>query len=159
MSSDEAPELSGSAELTEPTATTGASCELNGIKYNNKNHEDWGEALVSLRLFIDKHTNELINAEELQQPECKRDRVAMPNSKARTVVWSKFGEEFPELRNVAVRLLSAHTTSAASERSWKSSSLGMQHAKALIAICSAANAKIPPTVAFQITLDVLDGDV
>jgi hypothetical protein len=48
MSSDEAPELSGSAELTEATATTGASCEGNGVKFNNKNYEDWGEALVAL---------------------------------------------------------------------------------------------------------------
>jgi hypothetical protein len=38
-------------------------------------------------------------------------------------------------------------------------SLGMQRAKALIAICSAKKAKIPPSEAFQITLDVLDGDV
>jgi hypothetical protein len=38
------------------------------------------------------------------------------------------------------------------------SSLGVQRAKALIAICSAEKAKIPPSEAFQITLDVLDGD-
>jgi hypothetical protein len=83
---------------------------------------------------------------------------------------NKFGEDTPELRNVAVRLLSAHATSAASERNWSlwgrtcgvapaRSSLGMQRAKALIAICSAEKAKIPPSEAFQITLDVLDGDV
>jgi hypothetical protein len=42
MSSDKAPELSGLAELTEATATTGASCEINGVKYNNTNYEDWG---------------------------------------------------------------------------------------------------------------------
>jgi hypothetical protein len=67
-----------------------------------------------------------------------------------------------------VRLLSAHATSAASERNWSlwgrtycaaRSSLGMQRAKALIAICSAEKADIPPSEAFQITLDVLDGDV
>jgi hypothetical protein len=55
MSSDEATELSGSAELTEVTATTGASCKVNGVKFNNKNLEDWGEALVALRLLIDKN--------------------------------------------------------------------------------------------------------
>jgi hypothetical protein len=124
MSSDEAPELSGSAELTEATATTGASCEINGVKYNNTNYEDWGEVLVSLRLFIDKNKNEHINAEELQQPGCKSDRVAVPNSKERFAVWSKFGEDIPELRNVAVRLLSSHTTSVVSERNSRSS-LGM----------------------------------
>jgi hypothetical protein len=31
MSSDEAPELSGSAELTKATVTAGASCEVNGV--------------------------------------------------------------------------------------------------------------------------------
>jgi hypothetical protein len=44
--------------LTEATATTGASCEGNGVKFNNKNYEDWGEALVALRLLIDKNKNE-----------------------------------------------------------------------------------------------------
>jgi hypothetical protein len=55
MSGDEAHELSGSDELTEATATTGASCEVNGVKFNNKNFEDWGEASVALRLLIDKN--------------------------------------------------------------------------------------------------------
>jgi hypothetical protein len=55
MSGDEAPEPSGSAELTEATATTGASCKVNGFKFNYKNFEDWGEALVALRLLIDKN--------------------------------------------------------------------------------------------------------
>jgi hypothetical protein len=55
MSSDEATKLSGSAELSEATATTRASCEVNGDKFNNKNFEDWGEALVALRLLIDKN--------------------------------------------------------------------------------------------------------
>jgi hypothetical protein len=44
MSSDEAPELSEPAELTEATATTGASCEVNGVKFNNKKYEDCDEA-------------------------------------------------------------------------------------------------------------------
>jgi hypothetical protein len=98
----------------------------------------------------------------------KRDRVVVANSKERVTVWSKFGEDIPELRNVAVRLLSAHATSAASERNWSlwgrtycaaPSPLGMQRAKALIAIFSAEKADIPPSEAFQNTLDVLDGDL
>jgi hypothetical protein len=49
-----------------------------------------------------------------------------------------------ELRDVALRLLSAHATSTASERNWSlwgriycasPSSLGMERTKALIAIC------------------------
>jgi hypothetical protein len=92
----------------------------------------------------------------------------MPNSKERVAVLSKFGEDPPELRNVAAPLLYAHATRAASERNWSlwgrtycaaRSSIGMQRAKALIAICCAEKAKIPPSEAFQITLDVLDGDV
>jgi hypothetical protein len=55
MWSDEATDLSGSAELTEATATTGASCEVYGVEFNNKNFVDWGEALVALRLLIDKN--------------------------------------------------------------------------------------------------------
>jgi hypothetical protein len=55
MSSDDAIELSGSAELTEATATTVASCEEYGVKFNNKNFQDRGEALVALRLLIDKN--------------------------------------------------------------------------------------------------------
>jgi hypothetical protein len=55
MSSDKDTELSGSAELTEATATTGASCEVNGVKFNKHNFEDWGEALVALSLLIDKN--------------------------------------------------------------------------------------------------------
>jgi hypothetical protein len=91
-----------------------------------------------------------------------------PSSKERVAVWSKFGADISELRDVAVRLLSAHATTAASERNWSlwgrtycaaRSSLGMERAKALIAICSAEKAKIPLSEAFQITLDVLDGDV
>jgi hypothetical protein len=58
VSSDEARELSESAELTEATATTGVSCEVNGVKFNNKNYEDWVEALVALRLLVDKNKNE-----------------------------------------------------------------------------------------------------
>jgi hypothetical protein len=98
--------------------------------------------------------------------------VVVPNSKERVAVhrgvWSEFGEDIPKLSNVAVRLLSAYPTSAASECNWSlwgrtyraaRSSLGMRGAKALIAICSAEKAKIPPSEAFQITLDVLDGDV
>jgi hypothetical protein len=45
MSSDEATELSGSAELTEANATTGASCEVNGVKFNNKNSSKTGAKL------------------------------------------------------------------------------------------------------------------
>jgi hypothetical protein len=58
MSSDEAAELSGSAELTEATATTAASCEVNGVKFSNTIYEDWGEGLVALRLLVNRNEND-----------------------------------------------------------------------------------------------------
>ena len=82
-------------------------------------------------------------------------------------MWVKFGGEVPELRDVAVRLLSAHATSAAAERNrslWgriycaARSSLGMERAKAMIAICAAERATTPASEAFEITLGVLNED-
>jgi hypothetical protein len=122
----------------------------------------------SMQSLVAGTAGERIKAAAMQQPGRKRDRVVVPSSKERVAVWSKFGADISELRDVAVRLLSAHATTAASERNWSlwgrtycaaRSSLGMERAKALIAICSAEKAKIPLSEAFQITLDVLDGDV
>jgi hypothetical protein len=68
---------------------------------------------------------------------------------------------------VALRLLSAHATSAATERNWSlwgriycaaRSSLGMQRAKALIAICAAEQAKLDPSKEFELTLSVIEGE-
>ena len=111
---------------------------------------------------------ERLKAEELPAPTRKRDRVTVPGSKERLAVWQKFGADVPELREVAVRLLSAHATSAAPERNWSlwgciycaaHSALGMERAKALIAICAAEKAKVSPTEAFEITLSVVEEDV
>jgi hypothetical protein len=72
----------------------------------------------------------------------------------------------PLLPADGLRLLSAHATSAATERNWSlwghmycaaRSSLGMQRVKALIAICAAEKAKCDPTQEFEITLSVLEG--
>jgi hypothetical protein len=54
MAYDEAAGPSGSAELTEATATTGASHDANGVKFNNKNYEDWSEALLAVRQLVNK---------------------------------------------------------------------------------------------------------
>jgi hypothetical protein len=111
---------------------------------------------------------ERIKAAAMQQPGRKRDRVVVPSTKECVAVWFKFGADISDLHDVAVRLLSAHATSAASKRNWPlwgrtycaaRSSLGMERAKSLIAIGSAGKAKITPFEAFQITLDVLDADV
>jgi hypothetical protein len=83
-------------------------------------------------------------------------------------VWQKFGSAVPELRDVALRLLSAHATSAAPERNWSlwgrvycaaRSALGMQRAKALIAICADERAKVSPSEAFEIALSVVEENV
>ena len=61
---------------------------------------------------------ERLKAQELPAPTRKRDRVTVPGSKERLAVWQGFGADVPELRDVAVRLLSAHATSAARECNW-----------------------------------------
>ena len=111
-----------------------------------------------------------LKAEELSSAARKRDRAIVPGSKERLAVWKKFGADIPELRDVAVRLLSAHATSysAAPVRNWSlwgriycaaRSALGLERAKALIAICAAEKAKVSASEAFQITLSVVEEDV
>jgi hypothetical protein len=111
---------------------------------------------------------ERLKAEARAAPARKRDRCNVPGSKERLAVWQKFGSDVPELRDVALRLLSAHATSAAPERNWSlwgrvycaaRSALGMQRAKALIAICAAERAKVSPSEAFEITLSVVEENV
>jgi hypothetical protein len=46
----------------------------------------------------------------------KRNRQEVPAAAVRIRVWRKFGDSMPELQAVAVRLLSAHATSAVTER-------------------------------------------
>jgi hypothetical protein len=96
----------------------------------------------------------------------KRKRQEVLTAAVRIRMWQKFGDSMPELQAVAVRLLSVHATSAATERNWSlwgrmycaaRSSLGMQRAKALIAICAAEKAKCDPTQEFEVTLSVLEG--
>jgi hypothetical protein len=48
----------------------------------------------------------------------KRNRQEVPAAAVRIRVWRKFVDSMPELQAVAVRLLSAHATSAATERIW-----------------------------------------
>jgi hypothetical protein len=96
----------------------------------------------------------------------KRSRQEVPTATVRIRVWRKFGDSMPELQAVPERLLSVHATSAATELNWSlwgrmhcatRSSLGMQCAKALIAICAAVRAKCDPTQECEITLSVLEG--
>jgi predicted membrane chloride channel (bestrophin family) len=84
----------------------------------------------------------------------KRTHLEVAAAADRIRMWRKFWDSMPELQAVAVRLLPAHATNAATERHWSlwgrmycaaRSLLGMQRAKALTAICAAEKAKIDPT--------------
>ena len=57
-------------------------------------------------------------AQELPAPTRKLDRVTVLGSKECRAVWQKLDADVLELREVAVRLLSAHATSTAPERNW-----------------------------------------
>jgi hypothetical protein len=92
----------------------------------------------------------------------KRNRQEVPAAAVLIRVWRKFGDSMLELQAVPERLLSVHAT----ELNWSlwgrmycaaRSSLGMQRAKALIAICAAEKAKWDPTQEGEITLSVLEG--
>lgn len=118
--------------------------------------------------FVASVATERLKLEEAPAPSRKRDRGTVPSSRERIALWTKFGSEVPELRNVALRLLSAHATSASAERNWSlwgriysaaRSSLGMERAKALIAICAAEGTKLSGEETFQMTLDVVEENV
>jgi hypothetical protein len=112
-------------------------------------------------------------AEEVPENLCsKRTGQEIPSSADRSRVWRTSGSKLPELHcgdaSLAMRLLSARATSAAiaTERNWllwgrfyccARSSLGMERAKALLAICAAERAKMDLTNVFELTLSVLEG--
>jgi hypothetical protein len=55
MADNKAAEPSGSPELTEATATAGASYEVDSVKFNNKNYTDQSDDLVPSRQFVNKN--------------------------------------------------------------------------------------------------------
>jgi hypothetical protein len=93
MAYDEAAGPSGSAELTEATATTGASHDANGIKFNNKNYEDWSEALLAVRQLVNKNkddsTSGWYRADVILEPDFLTDRSACVAVRAREGIRSK----------------------------------------------------------------------
>ena len=121
----------------------------------------------SMQSLVAGTASERLKVQALAQPGRKRDCAVVPSSKERLAVWTKFASDVPELRDVALRLLCAHATSAAPERNWSlwgriycaaRSKLGIEKAKKLIAICAAERAKTSPSEAFAITLGVVDAD-
>jgi hypothetical protein len=107
---------------------------------------------------------------------CKRvdadaPRPKMPQMRARLGLWEKYATQIDDLKpllNVAQRLLSAHVTSASTERNWSlwgrvynasRNALGQERAKKMIAICNEAKgADITPDREFAVTLGIIEGD-
>jgi hypothetical protein len=58
MAYDEAAGPSSSAELTEATATTGASYEVHGVNCNNKNYGYWSEARITRRQLVNRNKDD-----------------------------------------------------------------------------------------------------
>jgi hypothetical protein len=80
-------------------------------------------------------------------------------------VWKKFSDEMPEQCDVALKLLSCHATSAATERNWSMwgkmytsawFTLGTGNAKALFTIRAHEKCKVRERDALALTLDVLE---
>jgi hAT family C-terminal dimerisation region len=82
-------------------------------------------------------------------------------------VWKRYcKQQYPELSAVALKLLSVHGTSAATERNWalwgrlytaSRNQLGMERAKKLITFCFNSRAEAPRTDDFGLLLSVVEG--
>ena len=66
--------------------------------------------------------SERLKVQALAQPGRKRDCAVVPSSKERFAVWTKVASDVTELRDAALRLLSAHAKSSAPE--WQLVSAG-----------------------------------
>jgi hAT family C-terminal dimerisation region len=94
----------------------------------------------------------------------------MPRMRARLGLWEKGakGTELEPLLDVARRVLSAHVTTAATERDWSMwgrvynstrNALGQDRAKKMIAVCSESKArKLSKEREFEVTLQIIDGE-
>jgi hypothetical protein len=89
-----------------------------------------------------------------------------PETCVRVRAWRRGDADYPTLNDVACRLLLAHATSAASERNWSMwgnvftsarTKLGLERAKALIAICTVDRANRNVSADFGVALNVVDG--
>jgi hypothetical protein len=99
----------------------------------------------------------------------KRPREQVASVKMRKGVWSRYGsEQLPELAPVALRLLSVHPTSAATERNWAlwgrvytsaRNALGLERAKKLITFCFNSRAQEASMEDFALLLSVVEDEV
>jgi hypothetical protein len=99
-----------------------------------------------------------------------------PDNKQREIVplgerkglWKRYGTaRFPELSSVALRLLSIHPASAATERNWSlwgrvytsaRNALGLERAKALIMFCFNDRCNVTDQQDFNLLLSVVEGE-
>jgi hypothetical protein len=171
MDGDDAAQVSraGATDVTTATAATAASSD-SGIQFNNRMCKDWFSALSALRQLKSKN-----HASTTSGWYCsdvivgKDDSFALWCRTCHNNFWSSHRKACTvskELRDVALRLLSAHATSTASKRNWSlwgriycasRSSLGMERTKALIAICTAEKANTFPSEEVELTLSVIEG--
>jgi hypothetical protein len=80
--------------------------------------------------------------------------------------WKRFGyTKFPLLSEVALRVMSVHPTSAATERNWSlwgrvyTSALGLERAKKMITFCFNDGAKAVDQDDFGLLLSAVEGEV
>jgi hypothetical protein len=104
--------------------------------------------------------------QETAQPMGKRHRPQVASIAQRKGVWRRYGVEvYGALAKVALRLLSMHATSAASERNWalwgrvygaSRNALGMERAKKLITFCFNSRAEGARVDDFGLLLSVVE---
>lgn len=97
----------------------------------------------------------------------KRERNEVAPLSMRKGVWKRYGsKQYPALAQVALRLLSMHGTSAATERNWalwgrvytaSRNRLGLERAKKLISFCFNSRAQSTSTDDFELLLSVVEG--
>jgi hypothetical protein len=97
----------------------------------------------------------------------KRKRVEVASVSMRKGVWKRYGVHvYPKLAKVALRLLSAHPTSCASERNWSlwgrvytaaRNALGLKRAKKLITFCFNDRSKLVNQSDFNLLLETIEG--
>ena len=151
------------AELVRRVGGDAAESQLRSLRTEEypKAAKGWVKQLVDARLAVEaQRADNAVSG--------KRSRlVQVPSARKRYTTWDQFAgmPELNKITQVALRLLSTHSTSAATERNWSlwgrifvaaRSSLGLERAKKMIAICAAEQAEHHESDDFALTLDILE---
>ena len=166
----EAWQMAAAETLVERIGDPAAKSQFNLLTLTGYPSEMQGvaAALAGKRTALQQQRERAPDVQQVGGKREREERATVPDGHARLNVWRRAGKVMPELQAVALRLLSAHATSAASERNWSlwgrifqaaRSSLGIERAKCLIAICAAERGAMPAGDAFEISLNVLEGAV